>query len=68
MAYIKKNPHEGQTFKKTPVLSLSMEIHICQIIITHMQFKYFKKLANFIKKKKKLGKEQSFFLVSVNHY
>lgn len=48
MAYIKKNPHEGQTLQKSFTF-LSMEIHICQITITNMQFKYFKKLANFIK-------------------
>ena len=53
MAYIKKNPHEGKTLQKA-LLSLSMEIHICQITITNMQFIYLKKLANFIKKK--LGK------------
>jgi len=49
MAYIKKNPHEGKTLQKA-LLSLSMEIHICQITITNMQFIYLKKLANFIKK------------------
>jgi len=43
-----------------------MEIHICQNTITNMQFKYLKKLANSTKKKN-LGKEQAFFLVSVNH-
>ena len=44
---------------KKGLLSLSMGIHIYQITITNMQFKYFKKLANFIKK---------IFLVSVNNY
>ena len=43
-----------------------MEINIFQITITNTQFKYFKKLANFIKTK--LGKEEAFFLDSINHY
>ena len=66
MAYIKKNPHEGHTVQISFTLFVKMEIHICQNTITNMQFKYLKKLANSTKKKN-LGKEQAFFLVSVNH-
>jgi hypothetical protein len=42
---------KNRQFKRA-LLSLSMEIHICQNTITNMQFKYFKKLANLFKKKK----------------
>jgi hypothetical protein len=65
MAYIKENPHEGQTLQKQlyflcqwKYTFVRLQLYICNLNISK----------SWLISLKKLDKEQSFFLVSVNHY